>query len=96
MTGFTETATKPTGSAIKYQIEAVDATTNLFVITSRQTSSGGSAGQAGAGTIWVEITGFLTTTGAGNLTIQFSQNSATPATTSSVLTGSQLLVFAVT
>jgi hypothetical protein len=72
-----------TTSAIAYHIQSICDASNLFVITSRQTASGGSAGQAGCVAGRVRIVGTLTTTGAGNLTAQFAQNAATG--TSSVL-----------
>jgi hypothetical protein len=72
-----------TTSAIAYHISSICDATNSYVITARQTSSGGSSGQAGCAAGRVKITGSLTTTSAANLTIQFAQNAATG--TSSVL-----------
>ncbi len=81
-----------TVTAIVYQINSISNATNLNVINSRQTASGGAAGQAGAATPFTTIEGLITTNGAGNLTVQFAQNVATPATTSSVLVGSTFTV----
>ena len=79
-----------TASAIKYQVNSVSNTTNLNVINSRQTALGGAVGQAGATIIFTEIIGVIVCSGTGTLTIQFAQNVATAATTSSVLTQSSL------
>jgi len=79
-----------TSSAIIYQIDSVANATNLNVINSRQTASAGAAGTAGATAYFTTIEGTITSTGVGNLTIQFSRNAATG--TSSVLVGSYLEV----
>lgn len=82
-----------TASAIKYQLNSISNAANIFVINSRQTALGGAGvGQAGATGVFTEIWGLITTSGAGTLTIQFAQNAATPATTSSVLVGSYMAV----
>lgn len=81
-----------TGSAVKYQINSISNTTNLNVLNSRQTALGGAAGQAGATSIITEIFGTIVCNGTGTLTVQFAQNVATAATTSSVLTQSSLQV----
>ncbi len=78
-----------TTSAIAYYIQSVCDATNLNVITSRQTASGGSAGQAGCTAGHIRIMGNLTTTGAGNFSIQFAQNAANG--TSSVLAPGSML-----
>lgn len=75
-------------SSIIYNIDSVCNATGLFDITSRQTSSGGSAGQVGCTAAEVKIEGNIVTSATGNLTVQFAQNTATAATTSSVLVGS--------
>ena len=81
-------------SAIVYQINAISNTANTIVISSRQTALAGAAGQAGATAGFTEIIGTITVAAGsgGTLTVQFAQNVATPATTSSVLVGSTLTV----
>lgn len=82
-----------TVSAIIYQINSVNNTTKLNVINARETALAGAAGEAsGTTTAYTVIEGTLVATGSGNLTVQFAQNTATPATTSSVLVGSSLTV----
>lgn len=65
-----------TTSAIEYYVQSICDATNLFVITSRQTASGGSVGQVGCTAGRIRISGSLTTTGAGNLSVQFAQNAS--------------------
>ncbi len=81
-----------TATAIIYQVNSISNTTNLFTINSRQTALGGAVGQAGATTTYTEITGVITVNAGGTLLVQFAQNVATPATTSSVLVGSTFIV----
>lgn len=81
-----------TASSIRYSILSVDDTSNLNVITSQQTSVGGSAGQAGATTAYTVIEGTIQCNGTGTFAPQFAQNTATPATTSSVLINSYFWV----
>ena len=71
---------------IKYQVNSVDDASNLNVITQRQTALAATIGQAGASTIWTQITGAMTTAVAGTINIQFAQQAASG--TSSVLTQS--------
>lgn len=77
-----------TASSIIYDIILTDEGTNLLTITSRQTAIGGSAGQAGTTSGMCVIKGTLVCSADGTLTVQFAQNVATVATTSSVLVGS--------
>lgn len=79
-------------ASVAYQINSISNATNAFVVNSRQTSLSGSAGQAGATVAYTEITGSIYVTGTGTLTVQFAQDVATPATTSSVLVGSMFIV----
>lgn len=72
-----------TATSIIYQINSISNLANAFVINSRQTALGGSAGQAGATTPYTEIIGTIVVNAAGTLTVQFAQNAA--AGTSSVL-----------
>lgn len=83
-----------TATAIVYQINTISNTTNLFVVTSRQTALAGSAGQAGGTSNYTEIKGLITVNAAGTLLVQFAQNAS--STTSSVLVGSTLEVREVT
>jgi len=80
-----------TATAIKYNIDAINNSTNAFVINSRQTALAGSAGQAGATSLEVVIRGTITVNAAGTLTVQFAQNTANG--TSSVLTMSRFVVW---
>jgi hypothetical protein len=81
-----------TATGIIYDIVLTDETSNAITITSRQTALGGASGQAGttSGICW--ISGLITVNAAGTLTVQFSQNSSN-GTNSSVLVGSNFLVF---
>lgn len=81
-----------TATAVIYNIVTINDASNLNVITSRQTALGGSAGQAGAQTNYTVIEGTIKVNAAGTLLVQFAQNTATAATTSSVLVGSTLEV----
>ena len=81
-----------TATSIKYEIELLDEATDVFSIVSRQTALAGAAGQAGTTTGRCKITGLIVVNLAGTLTVQFAQNAATPATTSSVLTNSHFIV----
>jgi len=70
-----------TTSAIEYHIQSVCDATSALTITSRQTASGGSASQVGCEGGRVRIAGSLTTTGAGNLSVQFAQSAAAGTST---------------
>lgn len=72
-----------------FQIISTDNATGTNAICSRQTTSGGSAGQAGATAGYTRITGYFQG-GAGNLTVQFAQNAASGS--SSILRGSTFMV----
>lgn len=93
VTGGTKYAVTCTNiTSIRYEVILVDNTTNLLTITSRQTTSGGSVGQAGTLTGLCRITGYVLTSSANAaLAIQFAQN-ASNGTASSVLLGSNLVV----
>lgn len=73
-----------TTSAIEFYILSICDSSGLNVISARQTASGNSSTQAGCTAGHIRITGTLTTTGAGNLTVQFAQSAASG--TSSVRT----------
>jgi len=77
-----------TATNIKYDIMLLDEGTDAYTIVSRQTALAGSAGQAGTTAGLCIIKGLITVNAAGTFTVQFAQNAATPATTSSVLVGS--------
>lgn len=79
-----------TATAIIYEITLTDDTTKANTITSRQTTLGGSAGQAGTTAGLCVIQGLITVNAAGTLTVQFAQNAASG--TSSVLVGSNFEV----
>jgi hypothetical protein len=81
-----------TATSIKYQIDSIDNTLNVYVINSREVALAGAAGQAGATVVETIIKGLIVVNAAGTLTVQFAQNAATPATTSSVLTDSTFVV----
>jgi hypothetical protein len=81
-----------TPSLIRYQIDSISNSTGATVISSRQTSLGGSAGQASATTVETVIEGVIEVGSSGTITAQFAQNAATASTTSSVLPGSTLEV----
>lgn len=81
-----------TATSIVYFIELLDDTTNVFTITSRQTALGGATGQAGTTAGRCKISGTIIVNAAGTLTVQFAQNVATLATTSSVLINSRFTV----
>ncbi len=81
-----------TATSIIYQIEATDNTLLVFVITARKVALAGAAGQAGSTVVHTIIKGQIVVNAAGTLTVQFAQNAATPATTSSVLVGSTFIV----
>ena len=79
-----------TVSAIIYEIRSLCNTTSVNVITSRQTTLGGSAGQAGCVDPFTVVDGTVTASSDGTLAIQFAQN--TGSGTSSVLVGSSFIV----
>lgn len=80
-----------TATAIIYNINTISNTTNLLVITSRQTALAGSSGQAGATSNFTEIAGLISVNAGGTLTVQFAQNASNG--TSSVLVGSYFEVW---
>jgi hypothetical protein len=82
-----------TTSALRYQALANNAATGAIIAGGTATVSGTAVGASAAGetAATCTLTGTLTTTGAGNLTVQFAQNTANG--TSSVLTGSFMLVW---
>lgn len=65
-----------TATAIVYEILSIDNATKAFVITSKKTALGQSAGQAGATDVYTEIDGTITVNASGNLTVQFALNAA--------------------
>jgi hypothetical protein len=77
-------------TSIIYQINSIDNTALAFKITSRQTSSGGAAGEA-SGTVYETIIeGSVVVNATATISVQFAQNAANG--TSSVLIGSTLIV----
>lgn len=79
-----------TATSIIYHIKAINDGTSALAITSRQTSLGGNAGQAGATALLVTIEGQIVVNAGGTLTVQFAQNAASG--TSTVLAGSHFEV----
>jgi hypothetical protein len=79
-----------TATNIIYEVLTISNSTNAIVISSKQTSLGGSVGQAGATDDFTRITGVITVNAAGTLTVQFAQNASSG--TSSVLVGSYFSV----
>lgn len=79
-----------TATSIIYQVESLDNGTDALVIASRQTSLGGSVGQAGATEVRCTIRGQIVVNAAGTLLVQFAQNASSG--TSSVLVGSTFVV----
>ena len=79
-----------TATSIIYNINSIDNATNAYVITSRQTALAGSAGQAGATSVYTEINGTIKVNAGGTLNVQFAQNASSG--TSNVLTGSSFIV----
>ncbi len=77
-------------SNIIYQINSINNGTNAFRINSRQTSIGGSAGEAVGTSYYTTISGTITVSVAGTLTVQFAENTGTG--TSSILVGSTFVV----
>jgi len=75
-----------TATAIVYQINSINNATNAFRINSRQTSLGGSSGEAVGTAYFTVIRGEITVNAGGALAVQFAENTATG--TSSVLVGS--------
>lgn len=80
-----------TATSIRYTIKALSNATNAYVITSRQTALAGNAGQAGSAAGQTLIEGYIVVNAGGTLTVQFAQNASNG--TSSILTGSQFLVW---
>lgn len=83
-----------TATAIIYQVNTINNTTNANIINSRQTALGGSVGVAGGTVDFTEIVGTITVNAGGTLTVQFAQNASNG--TSSVLIGSTLLITDIT
>lgn len=79
-----------TATNIIYNVNLLDNTTNAYTITSRQTTLGGTAGQAGTTAGLCIIEGTITVGVAGTLAVGFAQNTADG--TSSVLVGSNLII----
>jgi hypothetical protein len=79
-----------TVSGIIYNVRAQNNADGSLPLTSREVALGGAAGAAGGTELFVEIFGTVSTTGAGDLTIQFAQNAANG--TSSVLAGASIHV----
>lgn len=77
-------------TSVVYEILAVDNTGNLNAITSRQTSLGGSSGQASGTTGFTRITGTIVVNVGGVMSVQFAQNVANG--TSSILINSTFSV----
>jgi len=85
-----------TFTSIKYQIMLFDNNTNAITINARQTAEDGASGQAGTTAGICIIKGMCLVNTAGTLSVQFAQNTGTPATTSSVLTNSYFKVEQIT
>jgi hypothetical protein len=81
-------------TSIIYQVTMLDNTSNLNTITSRQTTLGGSVGQAGTTTGWCKIEGFMTMVTGGVIVPVFGQNASNG--TSIILTGSTFVVQQIT
>jgi len=79
-----------TATAIIYQINMVNNSTNLNTINARQTALGGASAQVSGTTDFAEITGTITVNAAGTLTAQMAQSAAVG--TSSVLVGSTFII----
>lgn len=79
-----------TVSAIASQVKSVCNATNLFVITSRQTTLAGAIGQAGCTAAETNIEGDFTASSTGTFIPRFAQNTASG--TSSVIAGSSMVV----
>lgn len=86
-TGGTATAT-----AIRYTVHSVNDATGLVVISSTQTAMAGPAGESTSASVSAKtvVEGTITVNAAGTFGIQFAQNTATSATTSSVMIGSTM------
>lgn len=81
-----------TATDIRYHITSVADATNLNVITATQVALAGASGQAGSVGGDTRISGTITVNAGGTLTVQFAQNAATPATSSSVKRGATFSV----
>lgn len=81
-----------TATAFIQQTEAISDTSNALAVSGRDTTKGNLQSAALDATYVVLIWGAITVNGAGTLTVQFAQKTATPATTSSVLVGSTFKV----
>jgi hypothetical protein len=75
-----------TATSVIYEIQLLDNTTSANTITSRQTTLGGSAGQASTTSGFCRISGIIVCNAAGTLIPYFAQNAASG--TSSILVGS--------
>lgn len=85
-----------TATTIIYEITLTDDATLANTITARKTTLAGAAGQAGTTAGLCRIVGLIKCNAAGTFTVQFAQNAATPATTSSILVGSYFNVQTIT
>lgn len=76
------------------EITSLDNASGLYVINARQTIIGdtGAVGESSSTSGCTIIEGFFNADTAGFFTIGFGQNVATPATSSSILIGSNLIV----
>ena len=83
-----------TATAIIYQVNTINNTTNANIINSRQTALGGSIGVAGGTSDFTMIIGTITVNAGGTLTVQFAENASSG--TSSVLIGSTLVITDIT
>lgn len=83
-------ASGATPVTISYHIQSICDSTSSFVITSRQTTNAGSAGQAGCTAGHTRITGHFKAGANGNLTVQFAQNASSGS--SSILINSTFKV----
>lgn len=83
-----------TATAVIANITSIDDTSNLNVITSRQTSLTGSVGQDGGTTYYTRIVGTITVNAAGTFIPRFAQN-ASSGTASTVKAGSFMRVWRV-
>lgn len=88
--GGWKTAIGGTCSATTFisQTEAVSDTSNALAVSGRDTTKGNSQSAAIDATYFIWISGVIVVNATGTLLVQFSQKTATPATTSSILVGS--------
>ncbi len=79
-----------TATAIIYQVNSTNNSTNANIINSRQTALGGAIGVVSGTADYTEIVGTITVNVAGTLAVQFAQNVSSG--TSSILVGSFMIV----